>query len=88
MKFKVGQKVCVVEWLNMPSDAKASYGINTYKVGNVGFIRSIKKMMYGVCTYKVAFDKHLGNDLFAFEGELESIIKIGEQLMFEFMRKE
>jgi len=88
MKFKVGQKVRVVEWLYMPLFVKDVYldTPSTY-IGQEVIIDSIDySESKTMCeqAYIVNFvdksDVNIDGTLF-FEPELEPIIKVGEQLL-------
>ena len=83
MKFKVGQKVRVKEWSNMPEWVLVYWGMNGH-VGNVGVVVRANDTMDRYNAYDVKTENSR-YDFFCFEGELESIIKVGEQLLFGFM---
>jgi len=86
-KFKVGGRVHVIKWLNMPKIMQESYGTNTMRIGEIGIIKRVLEEEYDntIC-YDVLFngDRY---PVFFFEQELESTIKVGEQLTFGFMEK-
>jgi len=80
MKFKIGQKVCGIKWLNMPQNIQDVYGINTCVYGRTGIVEKFVGIECDIATYDVVFD---GNKypMFVFEPELESFVRIGEQLL-------
>ena len=84
MKFKVGQKVRIVKWLNMPQDMVEKWGINLPHIGEVGIIEEQNFDGKPGIAYNVK-RKGAKYAFFCFEEELESIIKVGEQLEFVFM---
>lgn len=53
MKFKIGQKVCVKKWLDMPQDLQDIYGMNTYGIGFEGVIEKFNGVEHGVNYYNV-----------------------------------
>ena len=76
MKFKIGQKVRVKVWEDMPQDMQDRYGTNRY-AGQVGVI-----LQY--FTEDMGWDVKTENEKYSFfclEQELEPVIKIGEQLL-------
>ena len=89
MKFKIGQKVRVISWYDMPEEIQVGYGINTIGIGNSGRIDKVVEKYHGLNVYNVVFegdvlDKSgdaLWNQRNLFESELEAIIEKGEQLM-------
>jgi len=79
IKFKVGDKVRIKQWLDMPERLQYDYGINTYNIGGIGVIDKIEEVYDGINIYKVIFNE---NDIIpAFEPELEPFVKVGEQLL-------
>jgi len=78
--FKVGQKVRVKQWLDMPEDLQAGYGMNVCKIGEVGTIVNILDVEISVNSYDVIFENN-EYPMFFLEGELEPDIKVGEQLL-------
>lgn len=88
MKFKVGQKVRVKQWLDMPETIQDDWGTLSDGIGNVGTIVIIEEHQgssYIINIYKLEgkdFGKYGRNVL---EGEIEPLVKVGEQLTFEFM---
>ncbi len=85
MKFKIGQKVRVKDWLDMPQDMIDKWGINNY-VGEAGFVRQ-ENLIADDIGYDIDI-KRVKGLVFCLERELESVIKVGEQLVFPFMNKE
>ena len=84
-KFKVGQKVHIKEWIDMPKEVLADMGTACH-TGDIGIVVKLIGIYKGYITYdvKTETEKHT---LFCFEGELKSLVKVGEQLMFDFMEK-
>ncbi|GAF96599.1 unnamed protein product [marine sediment metagenome] len=82
MKFKIGQKVRVIKWLDMPLSLINKWGTNTH-VGEVGVIIQ-QNPFSGDEGYDVK-KKENKYSFFCLEEELELLVKIGEQLEFEFM---
>lgn len=82
MRFKRGQKVRIKDWVDIPQNVRDTWGTNVY-VGKVGFISEVNPG--GTTGYDV---KMKGNKYPAFclEQELELLVRIGEQLMFNFMK--
>ena len=89
MKYKVGQKVCIKQWLDMPQDIQDSWGENTVGIGATAVISFVIGLSQGIATYKVLFDKSgiAKGELFVFEPELEPLVKAGEQLVFNFIKE-
>lgn len=83
MNFKVGQKVRVKEWVDMPEEMFDSMGINGH-AGKVGVVVVDGKIHGGYKAYDVR-TKGGDYDFFCFEDELEPLIKVGQQLLFSFM---
>lgn len=78
MKFKIGQKIRIKQWLNVPEELTAEWGKNYY-AGHIGVIES-ENGTAGVEAYDVKPD---GNktSVFCLKEELEPLIKVGEQLL-------
>ena len=87
MKFKVGQKVRVKEWIGMPQNVAGVFIMTPY-VGKTVVIHKAQ-IECEEQAYEVGFvDKKLHPDGFLFfEEELESVIKVGEQLLFDFAKE-
>ena len=82
-KFKIGQKVRIKEWKNMPEELYNTWG----RAVCVGQIVTIEGLAPTDCDgYDVVFEN--GGGAFYLYGELESVIKVGEQLLFSFMEEE
>lgn len=86
MKFKVGQKVRIKQWFDMPQEIQNVWGINTRKIGIIGVIQDIEvdKEIKEICdinTYDVVFSNKPLDRLFVFEPELEPLVRIGQQLL-------
>jgi len=80
--FKVGQKVCTKQWINMPSIVEESYGEHTIPLGAIGTVKQFLGKELDINSYDVIFDKTISlYPLFVFEQELEPLIKVGEQLL-------
>ena len=77
--FKIGQKVRVKEWKDMPQEIEENWGISEC-TGEIGIIKSQKEKEEGHNAYDVKLDNNKYSG-FYFEEELESIVKIGEQLL-------
>ena len=87
MKFKVGQKVCVKEWVGMSQNVVGIYSMTPPPyIGRVVIIRKAQ-IECEEQAYEIDFvDKELRMDGYLFfEKELEPLIKVGEQLLFSFM---
>jgi len=84
MKFKIGQKVRVKEWSDMPQRIQEEYSKNTCRIGNIGVVTGFFGREYNINTYDIKFEG-IKCPLFFLEPELEPLIRIGEQLMFVFM---
>ena len=85
MKFKIGQKVRIKEWIDMPKEVLANMGTACH-IGDIGIVVKRIGTHWGYITYDVKIETK-EHDLFCFEGELELLVKVGEQLMFDFMEK-
>ena len=85
-KFKVGDKARIIKWLDMPQELQDSYSINIMRIGEIGIIKRVLEEEYDntIC-YDVLFNGNI-YPVFLLEQELESIIKVGEQLTFSFMK--
>lgn len=82
MKYKIGQKVRVVEWLDMPVEIRDAWGINSRCIGFIGTIASCHGKNFGINTYDIKFDKEIEKyPLFVFEYEIEPVLRKGEQLL-------
>lgn len=85
MNFKVGQKVRVIDWVDMPKNVKDCYCKNYQKIGDVGTIINIPESVFHMSFYDVIFEGEIYPRGF-FEKEIElSISRVGEQLLFSFM---
>jgi len=78
--FKIGQKVRIKEWFDMSLKLQDSYGINSYAIGVTGIVQRCNGTKYSSIN---SYDIILSNDKshFAFEPELEPVVKVGEQLL-------
>jgi len=85
MKFKKGQKVRIIEWVNMPQDMIDRWGINAH-VGQVGIILAKNPYAKDDIGYDVKI-KYEKTSFFCLEEELEFAVKVGEQLLFSFMQE-
>lgn len=85
-KFKVGDRTHVIKWLDMPQELQDSYSINIIRIGEIGIIKRVLEEEYDntIC-YDVLFNGDIF-PVFLFEQELEPVIKVGEQLTFNFMK--
>jgi len=87
IKFKVGDKVRIKQWLDMPEELKYNYGMNTYGIGYVGIVDKFVEQTKNVNGYDIILnidhflDKGANRHHFAFEPELEPFVKVGEQLL-------
>lgn len=79
MKFRIGQKVRILQ----PSEEHCSRYGKPMNIGVVGKI--IKWDPKDEWAYTIKFNS--GEELPYFELELESIFKVGEQLLFDFMKE-
>lgn len=86
MMFKVGQKVRIKQWLDMPQGMMNKWGIAN-DVGCIGIIIMEKENRDGYNAYDIRAENSK-YDNFYFEEELEPLVRIGEQLLFKFMEKE
>ncbi len=87
MKYKIGQKVRVIE----PSKKLCDERGRPFYIGHIGLIRGFEERA-GYYPIFVEFDIGLSEGKKKvkhnyFEDELEPIIQIGEQLVFEFMKE-
>ena len=80
MMFKTGQKVRVVRWADMPQEVTEIYDENMRRIGEVGTIVRIKKAVMHINFYGVIFEDDI-YPIWLFEKEIETLVKIGEQLM-------
>ena len=80
-KFKIGDKVRVKTWFEMPQYVQGSWGMLTRCVGDILTVYAFDVDFEGINVY------NLSNDLLVLEPEIEPIIKKGEQLVFNFMRE-
>lgn len=85
MKYKIGQKVRIKEWVDMPEGIQDDWGTLTIgDIGNVGTIVAIEEHQgssYIVNIYGLEgedFGKYGRNVL---EGEIEPLVKVGQQLL-------
>lgn len=86
MKFKVGQKVRIKEWDDMPEDVFNVMGGNS-QIGDAedgGVVESENNSYNGYKAYDVKME-NCKCGFFCFEQELEPFVKVGEQLIFSFM---
>ena len=85
MKFKNGQKVRVKVWEDMPWDLYDLWGY-AKRVGVIATIEGINTFSSDFYSgYDVEFEDK--SSACYFEEELESVIKVGEQLLFSFMEE-
>lgn len=85
MKFKIGQKVRVKQWVGMPQDIMGRWGLNTH-IGEVGFITQKNPYSGDDNGYDIKI-KNKKDSFFCLEQELEPFIKVGEQLLFNFIKE-
>ena len=89
-KFKVGDKVRVKQWLEMPQSIQDSWGALTRCVGEVSTVIKLDGNFQGINLYELS-DITDGDgfccNLTVLEPEIELIIKKGEQLVFDFMKE-
>ena len=85
MKYKVGQKVRIKQWVGVPEGLYSKWGTNEH-VGCVGVVVREDRTAMGYRAYNVK-TKEKKYDFFCFEEELESVIKVGEQLLFDFAKE-
>lgn len=78
--FKIGQKVRVIEWLDMPENVMRAYAKNCNKIGEIGIVVGNFGKEMDTDSYDVAFEEHKYS-LFFFGPELELLVKVGEQLL-------
>jgi len=82
--FKIGQKVRVKQWSEMPQELAAVWGENFY-AGQAGVIVS-KNDSAGYEGYDVKLDGNK-NSCFCLKEELEPFVRVGEQLLFDFVKE-
>jgi len=72
-KFKLGDRVYVKKWLDMPQKLVDCYGINTRRIGSIGTINIVYNSgpdREG--EYRISFDNDDAKEgLFVFESEIE-----------------
>ena len=85
MKFKVGQKVRVKEWVDMPENVISMYYCTpSIAIGKLVVIcESCKEL--DEQAYQTNYLDGADQGYLFFEEELEAIIRVGEQLLFDFM---
>ena len=88
MKFKIGQKIRIKKWLDMPQCLQEKWGEPAF-IGKVGEVLK-ENNIESTNGYDVCFPEKKGNlkntpPAFYFPQELEPLVKIGEQLLFSFM---
>ncbi len=81
-KFKIGQKVRFVEWVDMPVEVIATWGKIIGWREETGVIEK-ENNEFNISGYDVKVD---GTSIFCLSQELEPVIKVGEQLTFAFMQ--
>lgn len=86
MKYKVGQKVCVVSWEDMPQDVMNSHCMNTSRIGEIGTIVKLLRQEMGINAYDIIFEDNK-YPVYLFEPEFESVVKAGQQLLFDFYKE-
>lgn len=88
MKFKIGQRVRIVGWVDMPEDVRGVFILTPAIFIGKEVIIYKSTVELGKRAYEVDFvDKGIKESGYLlFEKELEPVIRVGEQLMFEFMR--
>ncbi len=86
-KFKIGQKVLVKVWYDMPQDIQDGWGILTRCIGNILTVVAIGEKYKNINLYELE-GKAVGEmGLIVLEPEIEPIIKVGEQLLFDFVKE-
>jgi len=83
--FKVGQRVRVIQWSDMPEELRESWGILTYHIGDMGTITKAKETYCNVNVYELESESLGGWALMVLEPEIEPFVRVGEQLLFDFM---
>lgn len=77
--FKVGDKVRIKQWLDMPEDVLDTWGDGSRLAGRIGVIEFIN-----TCFSTDGYDVIIDGDKYAtfcLPQELESLVKVGEQLL-------
>lgn len=88
MRFRIGQKVRVKKWLNMPENIQCGWGILTRCIGDTLVVVRTGESYENIPIYELQ-DSLTGElRIRVLEPEIESVIKVGEQLLFDFMNKE
>jgi len=81
MKFKIGQKVRVKDWNEMPERVISMYHCTpSTAIGKIVVI-SENCIELGEQAYQTNYTDGEEQDYLFFEKELESLIKVGEQLL-------
>lgn len=83
-KFKIGQKVRIKKWLNMPENILDVWGENYY-AGQVGVVECTNNTG-GFRAYDIKIDGKK-DSIFCLKEELELFVRVGEQLLFNFIDK-
>lgn len=87
MEFKIGQKVRIKRWNDMPEDVFTNWGLPSY-IGEVGkILRKTTSGGYAVCFSEKQYGLLGPPEAFYFSQELEPLIKVGEQLLFDFIKE-
>ncbi len=88
MKFKIGQKVYIKTWFDMPPALIDGWGNITMwnTEGEVGIIDKDKGLIDGEVAYDIKLSTSKYRQL-VFEQELEPVIEVGEQLTFDFIKE-
>lgn len=80
-KFKIGQKVRIKQWFDMPQNLQDYYGTNSFDIGKVGEVIDFAGETEDINMYNILIINDNYTNL-ALEPELESLVRIGEQLLF------
>jgi len=84
MKYKIGQKVRVITWKDMPQDILDNWGLLSCGLGQIFIIKKQEEIFMGHKVYQL-YNNEI--NLSVMEEELEPEVKIGEQLLFSFMEE-
>ena len=79
--FKVGQKVRVKQWLDMPQDLQLKWGILTRCIGEVLTITATGESYEDIPLYELQDSPVWDWGLIVLEPEIEPVIRLGEQLL-------
>ncbi len=85
--FKIGQKVRVKQWLDMPQDIQYGWGILIRCIGEVLTITETGESYEGIPLYKLQGSSAGEWGLMVLEPEIEPVIRVGEQLLFDFIKE-